>query len=217
METALQKSVPEFVLHTKDAEKQTKELPLPASCKLHPVDEKTLKEVAVTVNPEGILAVFPRPEYCCAADFQSGTGLHLALDGWKDPSNVGAAIRSARGLGARSVFLLPDCPDAFSPKVIRVSMGSVFHLPIGIGELEDFGGWNLLAADMFGETASAEALDKNRNNLVIVGCESGGLSDAVRSRSRRIGIPMTAELDSFSAPLAASLILDRLNPDRSFC
>ena len=49
--------------------------------------------------------------------------LCVYLNGVRDPGNVGAIVRAADALGARSVALDPDCADPYSPKAVRASIG----------------------------------------------------------------------------------------------
>src|SRR5262249_55489643 len=54
-------------------------------------------------------------------------GLEIVLS-LQDPSNLGAALRSAEAFGARQVILLKECAFAFHPKAVRASSGSCFRL-----------------------------------------------------------------------------------------
>jgi len=58
-----------------------------------------------------------------------GPGIYLCLP-FQDPVNVGAALRSARGLGAAGALLLPTCASPFHPRSLRASAGAAFQLPL---------------------------------------------------------------------------------------
>jgi TrmH family RNA methyltransferase len=60
----------------------------------------------------------------------SGNDLVLVLDRLQDPGNLGTLIRTADAVGAAGVVLLEPCADPFDPKVVRGSMGSIFHVPL---------------------------------------------------------------------------------------
>ncbi len=79
--------------------------------------------VCDTKTPQGIAAVMrlqPR----------TVTGKRLlALDGVQDPGNVGTILRTADAAGLDGILYSSQCADPYSPKVLRASMGSVFHLP----------------------------------------------------------------------------------------
>lgn len=63
--------------------------------------------------------------------------LVVVLDGVQDPGNVGTIIRSADAVGANGVIVGLGCADIYNPKVIRSTMGSLFHLPVIEGDLAD--------------------------------------------------------------------------------
>ena len=54
----------------------------------------------------------------------------LALDGVRDPGNLGTILRTASAFGAQGVILLPGSADPFSSKVLRGAMGAHFRLPV---------------------------------------------------------------------------------------
>jgi TrmH family RNA methyltransferase len=56
-------------------------------------------------------------------------GLTLVLDGIGDPGNIGTLVRSADAVGAGNVITTTNSADAYSPKAVRASAGSVLHLP----------------------------------------------------------------------------------------
>lgn len=67
----------------------------------------------------------------------------LAAACWqiRDPGNAGAFIRTADASGCSVFIFVGECVSLFSPKVIRSTAGSLFHIPvISLGE-EDFFEW----------------------------------------------------------------------------
>ena len=54
----------------------------------------------------------------------------MVLDAIQDPGNMGTIIRTADAAGATGVVLSEGCVDVYNPKVLRSTMGSVFHVPI---------------------------------------------------------------------------------------
>jgi len=78
-------------------------------------------------NPEGIMAVVKQRE---------PTTVALPTDKWlllyqiSNPNNLGALLRSAHWFGFRQVGLSTQSTEGTHPKVVRTSMGSLFHLLI---------------------------------------------------------------------------------------
>jgi TrmH family RNA methyltransferase len=54
----------------------------------------------------------------------------ICLDGITDPGNLGTIIRTADWFGVTTIILGPNCVDPYNEKVLRSSMGSIFHLKI---------------------------------------------------------------------------------------
>lgn len=97
------------------------------------------KKLSDTEHPQGIALVIHKLENL-HQEFQLGkTNFLLILDGTRDPGNLGTIIRSADWFGVDGVVLSQDCAELHNPKVIRSTMGSVFHLPIiEVKELKQF-------------------------------------------------------------------------------
>ena len=80
--------------------------------------------ISDTEHPQGIFAVgeIPQPR-----PFAPQEGKYILLDDLQDPGNLGTVLRTAEALGIDAVILSGHCPDLYSPKVIRSTMGSVFR------------------------------------------------------------------------------------------
>jgi TrmH family RNA methyltransferase len=82
--------------------------------------------VVDTAHPQPLAAICAMPD----AILPSEATLVLALDGVRDPGNLGTLTRTAAAAGADAVALLPGCVDQFHPRTVRASAGTVFALPI---------------------------------------------------------------------------------------
>jgi TrmH family RNA methyltransferase len=96
------------------------------------VTPSLLGDVSSLSSGTRAIAVWPVPKM--STDFSPDTGDTtpepcLYLHGVGDPGNVGTVIRTADALLDGPVVLGPDCADAYSPKAVRASMGSVFSKP----------------------------------------------------------------------------------------
>lgn len=145
-----------------------------------------------TKNPQGILAVVETPEYSLDEIITGARGpLRLImLDNVADPGNAGGILRTAWAAGFSGTVFSAGCVDAYEPKVIRASMGGIFHLPF------------IRGADL------TEVIGILRNNGCKVYASSavaGGDADAedaepspeVRKRSREPGMRLPESLDCF--------------------
>jgi TrmH family RNA methyltransferase len=127
-----------------------------------------------------------------------------------DPGNVGTLIRAGHALADGPVILGPGCADAYSPKAVRASMGSVFARPPARGELASLPGATL-ALDARADGVIAD-VRLSPPLVVCAGAERDGLPaellDAADARAR---VPIRADgPDSLNVAMAVTVALYEL-------
>jgi tRNA G18 (ribose-2'-O)-methylase SpoU len=139
--------------------------------------------------------------------------------------NIGSIVRIAAGFGADALILGEHSHDPFWRQSIRVSMGTVFQLPIYQSRelLHDLARlkseWGVeLAATVLDEDAEPLSQAKRGGRLAILfGGESQGLDDAtVRACDRRVTIPMKLGTDSLNVAVAAGVFLYHFTREEIF-
>ena len=83
--------------------------------------------ISDTKTPQGVFCLCALPKEREPVFLPEGR--YLLLDRLQDPGNLGTILRGAEAFGVTAVILGPGCPDPFSPKVLRSTMGSVFRQP----------------------------------------------------------------------------------------
>lgn len=172
--------------------------------------ERALARVATTVTPTGPVAVVRTPALDAALPPR---GAVLVLDALADPGNVGTLVRAADAAGAAAVVVLGDGADPFSPKAVRASAGSCYHLPVlvrrdrvtGLAELALGRELHGLAAD-----ASTSVFDAvvPEDLALVVGNEARGLDPATRGAlTGTVAVPMRGGAESLNAALAGAIAL----------
>ncbi len=171
------------------------------------VSEAVLRACSDTETPQGLIAVLPFPRFAIPPDPK----LILIADSLRDPGNLGALLRSAAAAGVDAVLLSPETVDAYNPKVVRSAMGAHFRLPVVEAAWAEIAGWvrgmavYLAAAD--GDRIYT-TIDWTRPSALIVGSEARGASEeAAQLATQRISIPLSHEVESLNAAVAASVIL----------
>lgn len=173
--------------------------------------------VADTEHTQGILALCRVPQMSEIREWSRPRGYIIALDGLRDPGNMGTIIRTATWFGASGLILSHDTVDPFHPKVVRSTAGATGSLPYYVGDLteslinlsqlgwkifflEDREGGNMLESDI-----SADGV------VLVVGSEAMGIRlDRSRVIGRSIRIPKAgdhSEVESLNAAVAASIAL----------
>jgi RNA methyltransferase, TrmH family len=94
------------------------------------VSDAVMQEMASTVTPQGILMVCSIPAYSLAELNVTSESFVIYLDRIQDPGNAGTILRSADAFGARAVITSPGSVDMYSPKVVRSTAGSLWHIPV---------------------------------------------------------------------------------------
>ena len=95
------------------------------------VTEEELRKVSYLQTPQEVLAVFeiPGSNASSAAEFPKEK-LSLALDGVQNPGNLGTIIRIADWFGIENIYCSQDTADAYNPKVVQATMGSIARVNI---------------------------------------------------------------------------------------
>ena len=155
-----------------------------------------------TKTPQGVAAVASMPE---PPDIR--LGFIVALDDVQDPANVGTIIRTADAAGCGGVVLSDGSADPYAPKVVRASMGSLFHLPVVRTALRPYleelreSGYRVACADLDGQTDFSLAAEKT---CLVIGNEARGISEEILCLSDvRVRIPIYGKAESLNAAVAA--------------
>ena len=131
-----------------------------------------------------------------------------------DPGNLGTVIRTADACGADAIFLSKGSVDMYNPKVLRSTMGSMFHVPVFQNvELNEISAKlkkneiPLYAAHLRGDTYPY-GLELAEPCAFIIGNEARGLSDeAADLCDRWVKIPMPGQAESLNASIAAGVLM----------
>ena len=153
------------------------------------------------------------------------------LENVMNPTNVGAAIRSAAALNMDAVLLTPGCSNPLYRRAIRVSMGTVFQIPWTILREEEAGKWpeegmallgrlgyRTAAMALRSESADIddERLRREKKLAVILGTEGDGLMDGTIERcDYTIKIPMAHGVDSLNVAAASAVAFWELGRRRA--
>lgn len=180
----------------------------------HLVDDEVLMHVADAVNPQGIVARCIQVQYELEAVLADNSKLILVCAEIRDPGNAGSVIRAADAAGADAVIFAGDSVDPWNPKVVRASVGSVFHIPIvverdiltAIAAVND-AGLQVLAADGTGDIGLFD-VPLDLPTAWLMGNEAWGLPEEIRGLADQVvSIPIYGRAESLNLATAATLCL----------
>ncbi len=178
------------------------------------VSDAVMKSCSDTETPQGLMAVVPLPRLSWPADPK----LVLIIDALRDPGNLGTVLRSCAAADVDGVLLAPNSVDAYNHKVVRGAMGAHFRLPIVEADwaaiTERVRRMAVYLAATHGDQIYTD-VDWTRPSALIVGSEAEGASDdASKLATMRISIPLSRQVESLNAAVAASVILFEVQRQR---
>lgn len=177
------------------------------------VSRDELGRLSFLQHPQQVLALFELP----APTVQwrrvesarvINEGLSLALDGVQDPGNLGTIVRIADWFGISTIFCSEDTADAWSPKVVQATMGSIARVNIVYTKLAQ-----LLAqaqVPIYGTLLDGENIYGQRlseTGVIVMGNEGNGISAPIRELiTRKLLIPQFhAGPDSLNVAIATAI------------
>jgi len=131
------------------------------------------------------------------------------LHGVGDPGNVGTIVRTADALVGGRVVLGPGCADAYSPKAVRASMGSIFSQPPTKAGLDATPEPRVALVAQGGQELDTLA----GAATICLGAERDGLPQEVLGRcERRVTIPLRGGgPESLNVAAAAAIAAQRIS------
>ena len=185
------------------------------------ISDEELRKVSFLQHPQQVLALFPTPH---ETDFNIDLKvLTLALDGVQDPGNLGTIIRLADWFGIDTIVCSEETADAWNPKVVQATMGSIArvnivytNLPALLEQLpQDYPVYGTL---LDGENIYSQQLEGG--GLIVMGNEGNGLTEKVRRRvTRRLLIPSYRDdtAESLNVAIATAIVCAEFRRRGSDC
>lgn len=182
------------------------------------IREADVTKLADTVHSQGIFAVIRQNGFYLDSILTNKNKLIILIDGAQDPGNVGTIIRTSDWFGVDAILLGAGSVELFNPKVVRSTMGSIFHLPIleevaielVLPRLKELG-YQILAADVRGEFLY-HRMHYRFPAALIIGNENTGISKTlIPYLDYAISIPGRGKAESLNMALAAAIIISRIS------
>ena len=175
------------------------------------VTRQVLSKISDTDSCQGAVCVCGMPRLCL--ELKRG-GRYLVLENVSDPSNVGAAARTAEALGTDGIMVCGGC-DPFGPKVLRASMGALLRFPVeifpdihSVAQKLKESGIPLYCSVVSMADCTVREMDFKKGCAVLIGNEACGASPEAKNISDRLfTIPMSGRAESLNAAAAAAIII----------
>jgi len=171
-------------------------------------EERDLKKISFLKTPQTALGLFKIPQQ----NLGVLEDLTVALDGVRDPGNLGTIIRLCDWFGVKNLVCSTDTVDCFNPKVIQSTMGSITRVNVVYKNLSEF----LQSQDIvsYGTFMDGENVYQKRlqqKSVLVLGNEANGINPEIENLiSEKISIPQfgqSQETESLNVATATAIFL----------
>ncbi len=172
------------------------------------------RKLTETKTSQGIIAAF---KYDTLNNLEKlDQNLIIALENISDPGNLGTIIRNCDWFGIKEIMLGENCAELYNPKVIRSTMGSVFHIKffnsrnlISDLVLLKRNGYKIVCTDMDGK--SIYNLKLPAKSILLFSSEATGPSkELLDITDSKITIPKFGQAESLNVASASAVTLAEL-------
>lgn len=174
------------------------------------ISEKELSQISNLKTPQTALAVFEIPK---AKALPHNLDFKLALDGIRDPGNLGTIIRMCDWFGIQDLICSCDTVDCYNPKVVQSTMGSLTRVNVCYADLEAYLSQSsayCYGAFMQGTNVYTQDLNK-KHSILILGNEANGIRPEIHSHiNKKLSIPsfrLQQETESLNVAMAGAILL----------
>jgi len=178
---------------------------------IYQLDAIDFKKISDTKTPQGVAAVFnkslPQKNIRNVDD-----KIIVLIDNVSDPGNLGTIIRTCDWFGIKNILISNQSVDYLNPKVVRASMGSIFHLNIWDNVIENDlillkqNGYKVFSADLKGKNIFG--IKRSDKSIFIFSNEATGPSETIRNiTDEYITISGKGSAESLNVSTAAAIIL----------
>ncbi len=171
-----------------------------------------------TQSPQGLVARCRLLEADLDQLLSGSPKLVAVLVDANDPGNAGTVVRLADAAGADAIIFAGSSVDAFNPKAVRATAGSIFHLPIvRVADTDELlaalsaSGVSVLAttgtAELDLDAAAADGL-LELPTAWLFGSEAHGLPpEIVAAADESVRVPIHGRAESLNLATAAAICL----------
>jgi TrmH family RNA methyltransferase len=213
------KSITEFIdsgyhihtiYHTPDI--TPKLLKLSQKINFQEISLNDLQKISALKNPADAIATVNIPQWGGLNYTTLKNKFSLVLDGVQDPGNMGTIIRTADWFGITNIICSEDTVDAYNPKVVQATMGSLARVNVTYTNLA-----GLISAaklPVFGALLNGENIyttNFGTEGLIIMGNEGNGIRPDIQALvTKAITIPRIGKAESLNVAIATAICCSEL-------
>jgi TrmH family RNA methyltransferase len=158
-------------------------------------------------TPQDVLAKVKIPQWPALDEKRLRDKFSIVLDGIQDPGNLGTIIRIADWFGIENIICSDDTVDAYNPKAVQASMGSLARVKVRYITLTNF--LPGIKLPLFGALLDGENIydtEFGKEGLILMGNEGSGLRPEVQKLvAKAVTIPRIGKAESLNVAIATAL------------
>ena len=164
-----------------------------AHYRVEDIGVEAMARISQLTHPSPALAIVRQPDPA-PASIQPDE-LVLALDGIRDPGNLGTILRIADWFGIHQILASEDTVEVYNPKVVQATMGAIFRVRVHYCDLrsEFQSATERQTMTVYGTFLDGDNIYQTpltRGGIIVMGSEANGISPEVAATvTRRLYIP----------------------------
>ena len=186
---------------------------LPKELNFQEISDSELQKISSLAAPQQVAALVKIPRWP-ALNVQELQGrFSIVLDGIQDPGNLGTIIRTADWFGISHLICSEDTVEAYNPKVVQATMGSLARVRVHYTHLPEI--LPALQLPVYGALLHGSSIyhtDFGNEGLIVMGNEGNGLRPEVeRLVTHAVTIPRMGEAESLNVAVATAIFCSELS------
>lgn len=200
----------ESIFYTGDA--NTKVGKISHNIKSYALTEAEFQKISTLKSPQGILALVKLPAAQRLDTVDLKNSFTIVLDDVQDPGNLGTIIRTAEWFGISHIICSVGTVDAYNPKVVQATMGSLARIQIHYTDIQKLIAETQLpvyGALLHGQ--SIYQMDWGNEGLIVMGNEGNGISAAIENLvDHAVTIPRIGQAESLNVAVATTVFCSEI-------
>ncbi|WP_295650624.1 RNA methyltransferase [uncultured Mucilaginibacter sp.] len=195
----------ETIYHTPAS--ASKMLNLSQKINFHETSAANLEKFSSLTTPQEVIAIVKIPQWPVLSTKQLTKSFSLVLDGIQDPGNLGTIIRTADWFGIDTIICSEDTVDAYNPKVVQATMGSLSRINVHYADISSL--IKTTKLPVFGALLDGKSIydtDFGPEGLIVMGNEGNGISPEIEALiQNRVTIPQRGKAESLNVAIATAI------------
>jgi TrmH family RNA methyltransferase len=184
----------------------------PANINLFEVNNAELAKISTLQAPQGILAIVNTPLAQKLSHNLLSDKFSLVLDDVQDPGNLGTIIRTADWFGINQIICSEQTVEAYNPKTVQSTMGSLARMNIFYTNLAEF--FKDVKLPVFGALLTGNNIYEvnwGAEGLILLGNEGHGISEnLIKKITIPVTIPRIGQAESLNVAVSAAIFCSEI-------